>query len=354
MPFSLLKPLLKPLDYARIIIGWASIFLIPLIALPSILELAVIVAVILFCAFGVVKMAERLAHILGDPFGSLILTLSIVIIEVILICAVMLGPGDSAIAGRDSVMAVSMIIMGLVVGLCLLIGGLRHGSMPHNGVGAPTYLTLITTFSVIAFAVPAFLGEYTPGQSIVIAVLTVVVYGFFLLRQTGAQASEFQEVEVAEKAQDAIKWEVPFRGVVLIITVLPIVMLSHNMAQAMDEVLDSLGAPVAMAGLIIATIVFLPETITSLKAAWTGEIQRVSNLAHGALVSTVGLTIPSVLIIGTITGQEVILGETPINLLLLGTTIAVTAIAFSARKVSAVHGSVLLMVFGVYMMSMFG
>lgn len=125
----------------------------------------------------------------------------------------------------------------------------------------------------------------------------------------GAQAGEFQEVEVAEKADDAAKWEVPFRGLILIITVLPIVLLSHDMATVMDEVLASLGAPVAMAGLIIATIVFLPETITSLKAAWTGEIQRVSNLAHGAQVSTVGLTIPAVLVIGVITGQDVVLGR---------------------------------------------
>ncbi|ANE03671.1 calcium:proton antiporter [Corynebacterium crudilactis] len=350
MPFSLLKPI----DYARIIIGWASIVILPLLALPSIIQLGLIIAIILFCAFGVVKMAERLAHILGDPFGSLILTLSIVIIEVILICAVMLGPAESATAGRDSVMAVSMIIMGLVVGLCLLIGGLRHGSMPHNGLGTPTYLVLIATFSAVAFAVPALLGEYSTGQAIVIATLTAVVYGFFLYRQMGAQAQEFQEVEVAEKAGNAARWEVPFRGAVLIVTVLPIVLLSHDMATVMDEVLASLGAPVAMAGLIIATIVFLPETITSLKAAWTGEIQRVSNLAHGAQVSTVGLTIPAVLIIGIITGQDVQLGETPINLLLLGTTIAVTAIAFSSKKVNAVHGSVLLMLFVVYMMSMFG
>ncbi|ALC05483.1 Ca2+/H+ antiporter [Corynebacterium deserti GIMN1.010] len=351
MPFSLLTPI----DYARVIVGWLAVVALPLAStLPAVVQLGLIIVVILFCAFGVVKMAERLAHILGDPFGSLVLTLSIVIIEVILISAVMLGPGDSATTGRDSVMAVSMIIMALVVGLCLLIAGLRHGSVPHNQVGTPTYLVLITMFSVMAFAVPAVMGEYSQAQAVVIAVMTALVYLFFLWRQTGAQAGEFQEVEVAEKADDAVRGEVPFRGLVLIVTVLPIVMLSHDMATVMDEVLGNLGAPVALAGLIIASIVFLPETITSLRAAWSGEIQRVSNLAHGALVSTVGLTIPSVLIIGVLTGQEVMLGETPINLLLLGTTIAITAVAFSGKKVSAVHGAVLFMAFVVYLMSMFG
>ena len=348
MPFSLLRPL----DYARIIVGWLSVFLLPIGGLSPYIQLTLIIGVILFCSFGVVVMAERLAHILGDPFGSLILTLSIVIIEVLLISAVMLGPGEVATAGRDSVMAVSMIIMALVVGLCLLIGGLRHGSMSHNGVGMPTYLVLISVFSAVSFAVPAVMGEYSPAQAVIVAVLVIVVYGFFLFRQMGVQAADFQEVEAVEKATDARPGEVLLRSLVLIITVLPIVVLSKDMATEMNVVLNALGAPVAFAGLIIATIVFLPETITSLRAAWGGELQRVTNLAHGAQVSTVGLTIPSVLIIGVITGKEVIVGESPINLLLLGTTIVVTAIAFGSKKVNPVHGAVLLMLFVLYMMSM--
>lgn len=354
MPFILLTAR----DYSRITVGWlavAAFALIPL-NLPAPLLLTVIIAVILFCSFGVVNQAERLAHILGDPFGSLVLTLSIVIIEVILILAVMLGPAETTTIARDSVMAVSLIIMALVVGLGLVIGGIRHGSMEHNGTGAPTYLSLILTLSALAFAVPVFIGEggaYNTAQAITVALATVVVYGFFLWRQTGAQATEFQEVEASDKAENIIRFEVPFRIAVLVITVLPIVWLSHDMAGLMDTTLAQLGAPIALAGLVIAMIVFLPETLTALRAAWAGEIQRVSNLAHGALVSTVGLTIPSVLIIGELTNQTVVLGETPINLLLLGLTIAVSVTAFSSRRVSAVHGVVLLMIFGVYLMALF-
>jgi Ca2+:H+ antiporter len=73
--------------------------------------LIVIIAVILICAFGVVTEAEHLANRLGDPYGSLVLTISICLIEVILIAAVLLGPGDHATIARDSVMAVSMIIL---------------------------------------------------------------------------------------------------------------------------------------------------------------------------------------------------------------------------------------------------
>ncbi|NLZ57643.1 MAG: calcium:proton antiporter [Corynebacterium sp.] len=345
------------IDYARIILGWATVALFLLLALPGppALLLTVIIAVILFCSFGVVKQAERLAVILGDPYGSLVLTLSIVIIEVILIAAVMLGPGESASIARDSVMAVSMIIMALVVGVSFLVGGLRHGALIHNGTGAQTYLTLILLLSAVAFAVPAFLsdeGDYAPAQGITVAVCTMVLYAFFLWRQMGAQATDFQDSEAMGPTAPAFHGEVIFRIALLVVTVLPIVWLSHDMAGLMDTTLTQFGAPIALAGLVIAMIVFLPETITTVRAAWGAETQRVINLAHGALVSTLGLTIPSVLIIGNLTGQQVILGETPINLLLLGATIAVTGVIFSARKITAVHGAVLLMLFGIYMMAL--
>lgn len=349
LPFRLLTPI----DYARLIIGWLAVLLLP--EGPALPLLGIIIAVIIFCAFGVVKMAERLARILGDPFGSLILTLSIVVIEVILIVAVMLGPGESATIARDSVTAVSMIIMALVVGLALLIGGLRHGGMAHNGTGTPTYLSLIAALLAVSFALPLLLGDgsFSTGQALFISLATIALYAFFLWRQTGAQAADFREVGAPETTTDRAGAEVAFRAFILVATVLPIVLLSHDMAVHMDTVLGQLGAPVALAGLLIAMIVFLPETITTLRAAWWGEIQRVSNLAHGALVSTVGLTIPAVLLIGVGTGSEVVLGESPVNLLLLGVTVAVSVIAFGARRVNAVHGAVLLLLFGVYLMSVF-
>ncbi len=346
-------------DYARIITGWGTVALFFLSAIPGppVVQLTAIIAVILFCSFGVVKQAERLAVILGDPYGSLVLTLSIVTIEVILIMAVMLGPGESTTIARDSVMAVSMIIMALVVGVALLLGGLRHGSLTHNGTGAQTYLVLILTLSVVAFALPVVIGNsggYNRGQGVVVAATTILLYGFFLWRQTGAQAGDFQDSDTPAPSGSAFRGEVPFRGAVLVVTVMPIVWLSHDMAGLLDITLAGWGAPVALAGLVIAMIVFLPETLTTIRAAWGAELQRVINLAHGALVSTLGLTIPAVLIIGALSGETVVLAESPTNLLLLGATIAVTGLIFSARKATAVHGAVLLLIFSLYMMTLLG
>lgn len=377
-----LRSLLTPPVVARIALGWVA-FLALLLAEPLLsgdlptsvlfVVLTAIIAVIIVCAFGVVSQAEHLAHRLGDPYGTLVLTLSIVLIEVILISAVMLGPGDHATIARDSVMAATMIVLTLVIGTALLIGGLRHRDLRVNPTGISAYLSLLVVLVAVAFAFPAVIGTggaYTPGQEIPIIALTVVLYGFFLFRQTGAQSSDFQQVpgtdaETSTEAsgdeeQSGIgavlrehRAEVLTRILVLLATVTPIVLLSHGMATFLDEGLDRLGAPIALSGVLIALIVFLPEAITTIRAAWTGETQRVTNLAHGALVSCVGLTLPVVLIIGQLTDQTVILAESPANLLLLGVSLLLSLTTFSARRVTALHGAAHLFVFLLYGISVF-
>src|SRR5699024_8742115 len=125
--------------------------------------------------------------------------LSIVVIEVILISAVMLGPGDHTTIARDSVMAVAMIILNAVVGLSLLLGGMRHGDLAHNRTGTSTYLAMLVVLVALAFGLPAAIGEsgsYSPGQAVPVAGLTIVLYVFFLARQMGPQSADYREIDV--------------------------------------------------------------------------------------------------------------------------------------------------------------
>ena len=379
---TLLRTVLTPTAVLRLVLGWGS-FLLLLALTPALdgplpawllwLLLGGIVAVITVSAFGVVTEAEHLAHRLGDPYGTLVLTISIAAIEVILIAAVMLGPGEHTTIARDSVMAVSMIIMNLVVGIALLVGGMRHRHLRANPTGVSLYLGMLIVLLSVAFALPALIGgegAYAPAQAIPLVLLTVGLYAFFLLRQMGAQRADFQEAADAGHAASSSsssdaerapigavlvehRAELIARTLLLIAMVLPIVLLSHDMATLLDEGLDRLGAPVALSGILIAMIVFLPETITTIRAALGGEMQRVSNLCHGALVSTAGLTIPAVLTIGLFTGQHVLLAESPVNLLLLGMTLLLTLATFLGRRLTALHGAAHLFVFVLYGMSVF-
>lgn len=197
MTSALLRNILTPSAILQLTIGWAAVaffrlgselFQPPQATGTLVVILVAIVAVTICAAFGVVAQAEHLARRLGDPYGTLILTLSIVLIEVILIAAVMLGPGEHPTIARDSVMAVSMIILNLVVGLALIVGGLRHNKLHVNRTGVASYLGVLLPLLTVGLALPAFIGDdgqYSLGQAIPIAAITILVYGLFLVFQTG-------------------------------------------------------------------------------------------------------------------------------------------------------------------------
>ncbi|WP_137801764.1 calcium:proton antiporter [Kocuria sp. 2SI] len=378
-PSSALCTVLRPAVILRLLLGWGS-YLALILAQPLLTGhlpaaalaalLAGIIAVILVCASCVVEQAEHLAQRLGDPYGTLVLTLSVVLIEVILISAVMLGPGEHASIARDSVMAVSMIILDLVIGACLIVGGARHGGLRPNRAGVSAYLTLLIVLAATAFALPGLIGDdgaYTGAQAVLVAAMTIVLYAYFLQRQMGPQRADFQEPGASSEQEPsaaaapsaaitevlrAHRAEIMLRALVLVAAVVPIVLLSHHMAALLDEALARLQAPAELSGLVIAAIVFLPETITALRAALAGEMQRVSNLCHGALVSTVGLTIPAVLVIGLLTGQDVVLAASPAHLVLLGISLLLSVTTFFGGRVTALHGAGHVMVFMLYVMTL--
>ncbi|WP_216361169.1 calcium:proton antiporter [Caulobacter mirabilis] len=347
------------------------------IATPTAIACFVLLfATILYAAFGVVKEADHLAHALGEPYGTLILTLSIVSIEVILIAAVLLGPGETATIARDSIFAVMMIILNLVMGLCLVVGGLRYGEQEYNSQGAIAYLSMIVLLAGVALALPNVLspgnGGFLPVQAVGVAVLTIALYAAFLAMQMRGYRRFFVQPEFGslsipvsvpvERGEpdgvDAPKIALDMRAIVLrsiilIALILPIVLLAHDMAILIDMGVQRAGAPLAVGGVLIAIIVFTPESITAVKAALANEMQRAINLCLGAFVSTVGLTVPAVLTIGLLTGKTVTLGLGGLDLVLLAITLAISALTFLGHRTSPVQGLVHLALFAIYGLLLF-
>ncbi|ENR5391064.1 MULTISPECIES: calcium:proton antiporter [Providencia] len=334
---------------------------------------------ILTASFGVVKEADHLAQQLGEPYGTLILTLSIVLIEVILIASVLLGPGDFPTIGRDSIFAVMMIIMNLVVGICLLAGSARNGEQEYNTQGANSYLSMIVLLTGLALVLPNYTssqGEYSYTQAIGISGITILIYGAFLWMQMRGHRRFFiqppkglmsvpeqyisannvltdNNIEKKDNHSESNKKAIIIRSCVLIGLILPIVLLAHYLAIVTDYGIEALGAPVAVGGVLIAIIVFTPESITAVKAAMNNEMQRAINLCQGAFVSTVGLTVPAVLIIGIITGKQVIMGISNAEIVLFAITMLLTMLSFNGQKTSPIQGWMHLAIFAVFGLILF-
>ncbi len=344
--------------------NWLAAPLNPLgaAAIFSVLFLTIVAA-----SFGVVREADHFAHQQGEPYGTLILTLSVVTIEVILIASVLLGPSEAPTIGRDSIFAVMMIIMNLVIGICLVVGAARNGDQEYNAQGAVAYLSMIVLLTGTALVLPQFTsgnGEFSTAQAWGVAVLTVLLYGVFLWSQMGAQRRYFiqpapgamtvpAEAASAEPAAAIDRQAVVVRSLVLIAMILPIVLLAHFLAIVMDWGVAAAGLPPAVSGVLIAIIVFTPESITAVKAAMHNEMQRTSNLCHGAFVSTVGLTVPAVLVIGLLTGKQVIMGISMTEVVLLALTIALSMKTFGGQKTSPIQGYMHILLFAVFGMLLF-
>ncbi len=320
--------------------------------------------VIIWAAFGVVHEAEELAHRLGEPYGTLILTLSIVIIEVALIAAVMLGAKEAPTLGRDTMFAVLMIVLNGVVGLGLLIGGHRHHQQTYNLQGASAYLAVIIPLTVISLVLPNFTistpdGSLTVLQAISFSVFTVALYVIFLVIQTGRHRQFFVDPAVNAALSSSGPAEpveqtglLPHIGL-LLASILPIVILSKSLATVLDFSIAALGAPTALGGILIAMIVFTPEGISALRAVAANELQRAINLCLGAATSTVGLTVPAVLAIGLLTGQPVVLGLSQTNMVLLATTLVLSTLTFSGPATTVLEGAVHLVMFLVFLVLVF-
>lgn len=372
---------LGPRTWAGLTLAWSTVAafqVLPGDALQAVApaaafaSFALLFGVILWAAFCVVGVADQLAHQLGEPYGTLILTVSIVVIEVVLIMAMMLGPGDTGVIARDSMFAVLMLIMNLVAGLCLLLGGLKFGEQEYNAQGAVSYLSMILVLTGIAFVVPNVLGDaagrFSSREAVAVMVVVAGLYLVFVAGQMkwfrrlflqpdrGELSVPFRASAVADSRPARMRGSrslALMRSVLLVLLVVPIVLLAHHLAVLMDLGIEATGASVAVGGLLIAIIVFTPESITAVRAALANEKQRSMNLYLGACVSTFGLTVPAVLAIGLLTGNPVVLGLDALQTVLLAMTLALGALSFLGQRTSPIQGLVHLALFAFYVIFLF-
>ncbi len=319
--------------------------------------------VMIWAAFAAVRHADCLAEILGEPYGTLILTIAVISIEVSVISAVMLtGHADPELA-RDTMMAVMMIVLNGMVGVSLLIGGLRHHEQAYNLQGARAFLSVLITLATISLVLPSFTlstpdPSLTRSQAVLFSLATLALYGAFLTIQTIRHRGFFTEVETAEgepvdHGHGHVVRSVPYHAALLILTLLPIVLLSKKLAILVDAGVETLGAPAALGGVLVALLVLAPEALTAFHAAYVNHLQRAVNICLGSAVATIGLTVPAVVAIGLVTGTHVVLGLDGTEMVLLILTLGLSVMTFGSTRTNVLQGAVHLVIFGVYLILIF-
>lgn len=309
-----------------------------------------LVAAILFAAFAVVRRADALARRLGEPFGTLVLTLSVTGMEVSMLAAVMLTGPENPTLARDTMFAVVMIALGGLVGCALLLGAFRHGTQAFNMEGASAYLSLIVPLSLFGLVMPN-LTVTTSGptfsvfQALVLAALCIGSYIIFLGIQTLRHRDFFsQESESPEGHEDKSEgvWT---NTVFLFLGLIPVVILAEQLAHVLDYGHEVYGLPSAFSGMIVAALILSPEGLSAILAARHNHMQRSVNLLLGSVLATLSLTIPCIIILGLVTQRKVDLGLSPPDCLLLAVMLAVSFLTFARGKTNLLQGAVHLLIF---------
>jgi len=321
--------------------------------------------VMLWCVLSAVRHADGLAERLGEPLGTLILTLSVVLIEVSLIAAVMLHGDEDPTLARDTMFAVLMIVLNGLVGVALLIGALHHREQEFNFQGAGQFLSVLLPLSVFSLVLPRFTvtteqPNFSATQAIVFSVLIVLLYGVFLMIQTMRHAAHFAEPARAGSAGHAHqeKHGAPAHSTLghaclLVLFLVPIVLLAESMAVYIDHGIEALHLPEAWGGVVIAALVLFAEGLAAIRAARQNRLQRAVNLCLGSALSTIGLTAPAVLTIGLIVGIEVDLGLDPVEMVLLAVTLLNCMLTFRGTRTNMLQGAVHLVLFLAYLALIF-
>ena len=319
-------------------------------------------AVILWAAVCVVRHADCLAVKLGEPYGTLILTLSAISIEVVMISTAMLHGENNPTLGRDAIFAVIMIALNGLVGLSLLLGGLRYREQHYNIQGVNAYINVIMALAVLGLVLPNFTTStagptFSREQEIFFAAVSLLLYATFLLIQTLRHRGYFLDVkETTAKHSPHHVVRVRstgFHAVMLLLYLATVIFLAEKFAVPMDNSIEKFHMPQAFGGAIIAALVLSPEGLGGITATLQNQLQRSINILFGSVLATIGLTIPAVLLIGLLTKRPVALGLQGGNLPLLLLTLAVSVVTFTSRKTNVLQGCIHLLLFAVFVLLIF-
>jgi Ca2+:H+ antiporter len=324
----------------------------------ALITAVIFIAVIILASTRVAHHAEVLAHKVGDPYGTMILTLSAVAVEV-LILAIMMGSTSSPTLVRDTIYSAVMLDINGILGLAALLGGLRHGEQPYNDDSSRTYGVMILTAMGISMIVPEFIPrDRWHYYSAFTIVSMIALYGLFLKMQVGTHSYFFSYTYPRSKApgatpqaeQEAEKESGKVSIGIILLGVLIIGFLAEFMSAFLNTGLEGTDAPPALMAVVVAAISAAPEILTAMRAALRNRMQSVVNIAMGASLSTVILTVPVMEGIALYTGQPFVMAMSPVQTVMIGITLIAAAINLNDGQTNAIEGMTHFVLFATFVM----
>ena len=341
--WTVLSPLLSGLFYFSGFIGNSLLF--------NILGAVFLVLSVL----SAVHHAEVVAHKVGEPFGTIILALSITILEVAIIISLMVAGGEDATTyARDTVFSAVMLLLTGILGICLWIGGLKYREQHFARSSATTSLVSLVAILVLTLILPNFTTTergpfYSKAQLIFVSLASLVIYGTFLAIQTVRHRNFFvTEDDEETHAAPPRKSTALLSLIFLVLCLVIVVLMAKSLSPTIEDFVNHIGAPKNLVGIIIAAVVLLPEGIAAIRAALRNKIQNSLNLVLGSALASIGLTIPAVSAVCIFLEVPLMLGIDSKSIILLILSVFTVMLSLSRGKTNVLYGTVLLVIMASY------
>ena len=336
-----------------------------MLAIASVVALGVILTILCAAALigaviASVHHAEVVAHRVGEPFGTLVLAVAVTVIEASLILSIMVvGGSEQARLPRDTIYAALMIILNGVVGVCLLVGGIRHGVQSFRVEGANSGLAALFPLATFSLVLPTFTtttpgGTYSGSQLAFAATASIALWAVFIFVQTVRHRDYFLPEDDPEnpamhaEPPSALTSWISFG--LLLISLVAVVGLAKVLSPTIERAIEAAGAPRTLIGISIAMLVLLPETGAAVRAARANRLQTSMNLAIGSALASIGLTIPVVAAASVVLGIPLVLGlDAPKDIVMLTLTFVVSAVTLGTGRTHVMQGAVHLVMFAAFL-----
>ncbi len=323
--------------------------------------IALLAAILIGAVLSAVHHAEVIAHKTGEPFGTLVLSISVTIIEVSLVISMMLsGHEGSEFIARDAVFATVMIVVNGVIGLCILIGGLKHHEMSFRNEGTNSALSVLTALATFILVMPLVTvstpgPDFTKSQLAFAGIASFALYAAFLFFQTISHRDYYlpkavhKKTDSSEHADKPSNLKTTVSTFLLLISLIAVVGLAELLSPAIEAGVQAAGAPKTIVGIAVALLVLMPEGYAAVRAARANRLQSSLNLALGSALASIGLSIPTVAAIAIFFNLPLSLGISNLNMVLMYLSFFIGGLTLAIGRTTMLQGVVHLIIFFEYL-----
>lgn len=325
----------------------------------NLLGFGILFVVIVCSAMSVAHHAEMLAEKFGEPYGTLILTISAVIVEIVII-VIMMMHAENPVLARDTIYSAIMLDINGLLGIAAIIGGIKYGEQPYNVDSSNSYLSMLLAAIGIAMVLPHFIDVAHHDMFNLFNVLMfILLYIVFTRIQLKSHKYFFEyeekeaiceKEEVCETHAEINAW---YHVFILVASIVLIGVLAEVLSVFMGNTLGTFEMPLAIGAVGVAVISAAPELITAVHAAVDNRMQTVINIALGASLVTILLTIPAVILVSRYYGMELNLSLTPVQGAMLSLTLLLSIVNFSDGETNVLEGFLHFILFVVFAFLLF-